>query len=265
MSEEGTVDLQLGPIEPRRKPALPWSWVMINAMAAYEVANIDNSAVVEACRNAAREADVYEKYVKRVENEGVIKALEAALPKKRVQVPEPRDRKLLGRALAALHIRNATTDAQRGAIIELCNEIGINLEEFDELCNEFKLPDSPERNLEWRTKDGKSVKVCDIEDSHLKNLILFLERSAKVDQAGELLLVQALLNYRPKSLDMQLIQQAAQKEKPEPPAMYWVLRREAARRGMTLPPANVGDEVVGENKPKRAEAPAPGGRAFTFE
>jgi hypothetical protein len=32
----------------------------------------------------------------------------------------------------------------------------------------------------WRTKDGKKSRICDIEDSHLLNIIKYLERRAEL-------------------------------------------------------------------------------------
>jgi hypothetical protein len=90
-----------------------------------------------------------------------------------------------------------------------------------------------------------------------------MERAAKVDMAGEILLQYALLAFKPSQKVRDLITWESKKEKPEAPAMYWALRREAERRGYNLGAAEVKSEGPAE-KPKRA-APKPGMRAFNFD
>lgn len=180
-----------------------------------------------------------------------------------IPVRTPKDRNLICRAMAALSVRAETSEQKRAVIIELCIAAGINLDQFDEAVAELQIPDNPERNLEWRTKDGKTIRLSEMEDSHLINSIKFMERAAKVDMAGEILLQYALLAFKPSRKVRDLIAWEAKKDKPEAPAMYWALRREAERRGYNLGAAEVKTEGPAD-KPKRA-APKPGMRAFNFD
>lgn len=262
MSETGDIDLQFGGniAVGARKPED--NTVLLNALVQYYFKATNVRASLQRIAKANGIPDrVYEK---RLENEAVILSLEAALPEKRAQVTRPKDKALLCRALAALFIRNEATEQRRQQITEMAIEIGIDLEAFDTACAELKVPDDPERNLEWRSKDGQTVTLADMADSHLLNAILFLERSAAMNFAGELLLTFALAKYKPSQAERDALSYAKGQEKPEAPPMYWAMIREAERRGMTLPPPKNKDEAPRE-KLKVKAASQPGGRAFNFE
>jgi hypothetical protein len=187
-----------------------------------------------------------------------------SVPVDTIKVPKKRDRTLLKRALAALLLRKDSDADRRAQVESLANDIGINPESIDDEMEEMNIPEIPERNLEWRSGDGRSVKIKDMEDSHLMNAIRFMERSAKTDQAGELLIMHALMAYKPSPHVKAGIDKAMRAEKPDAPAMYWIMRREATRRGMSLPPAATKADPPKEkdNTPRVAK---PGARAFTLD
>lgn len=242
--------------------------VLMNALVRYEVQAITEGRdwASEMCQKIARDNGLnMPKYQQRLVNEAVIQSLEAELNKRNVIVKRTKDKTLLMRALAALFIRRESDERRKDEITTLCNEIGINLEEFDTACADLQVPDNPERDLGWRTKDGKTVALRDMADSHLINAILFLEKSAQMDFAGEITLIFALATFKPTPRMWEAIALAKTEEKPEAPPMYWAMRREAERRGMRLPPPKTKDEPPPE-KTKRTPGPVvPGSRAFNFD
>lgn len=233
---------------------------LINALVEYASRNPD---AVITCRlivaNNGRLGDFEEAF----KNQKAIDDLTGSIPADTIRIPKKRDRTLIKRALAALLLRSDADEARRQQVESLATDIGIDLEELDAEQEEMKVPEIPERNLEWRSGDGRSVKIKDMDDSHLMNAIRFMERSAKSDQVGEIFIMHALLAFRP-SRAIKAMMDNAKAEKPEAPTMYWIMRREALRRGMILPPAATKDEPAKEkiNTPRIAK---PGARAFTLD
>lgn len=237
---------------------------LVNALVDYTSRNPSEETIARCRVIVSMIVGTPDRYDSAWLNQKLMDDLMGTIPVDTIRVPKKRDRTLLKRSLAALLLRNDTDEARRAQVESLATDIGINLEELDAEQEEMKVPDIPERNLEWRSGDGRSVKIKDMEDSHLLNAIRFMERSAKQNQVGLLLITYALMAYRPGFNVGGVIDKVTKAEKPDAPAMYWIMRREAKRRGMVLPPAATKDEPPKE-KDNTPRVVKPGARAFTLD
>ncbi len=87
----------------------------------------------------------------------------------------------------------------------------------------------------WRTKEGKTIRIADMDDSHLRNCVRLIERMVRGDESAVRVLTLALAQWKPSSREVFVLRQLAQQaDDPVLPLEYWALRAEAEKRGVWL-------------------------------
>ena len=89
----------------------------------------------------------------------------------------------------------------------------------------------------WRTKEGATIPIVKMDDTHLVNSMKMLERHAEGWNIGEAVLAMALAQWEPSAKALAAINKAASRVVPVLPPSYFALRSEAERRGIELAPA----------------------------
>ena len=82
----------------------------------------------------------------------------------------------------------------------------------------------------WRTKEGATIPIVKMDDTHLVNSMKMLERHAEGWNIGEAVLAMALAQWKPSSKTLAAINVAASRVVPVLPPSYFALRSEAERR-----------------------------------